>query len=74
MALIILQPVHPYFLGTISSIAGAGPIVGPILGSDVFWMGPTWVWILIGAIRRWHDFWQYHVQYAGRSIADTMRD
>ena len=33
-----------------SSIAGAGPIVGPILAAMYFGWGPTWVWILIGAI------------------------
>ena len=33
-----------------SSIAGAGPIVGPILAAMYFGWGPTWVWILVGAI------------------------
>ncbi|MEC8790105.1 MAG: carbon starvation CstA family protein, partial [Verrucomicrobiota bacterium] len=33
-----------------SSIAGAGPIVGPILAATYFGWGPTWAWILIGAI------------------------
>ena len=33
-----------------SSIAGAGPIVGPILAAMYFGWGPTWIWILIGAI------------------------
>ena len=33
-----------------SSIAGAGPIVGPILAATYFGWGPTWIWILIGAI------------------------
>ena len=28
-----------------SSIAGAGPIVGPILAAMYFGWGPTWVWI-----------------------------
>ncbi|MEM8550654.1 MAG: carbon starvation CstA family protein, partial [Verrucomicrobiota bacterium] len=32
-----------------SSIAGAGPIVGPILAVLAFGWGPTWIWILIGA-------------------------
>lgn len=33
-----------------SSIAGAGPIVGPILATMYFGWAPTWVWILLGAI------------------------
>ena len=32
-----------------SSIAGAGPIVGPILAAMYFGWGPTWLWILVGA-------------------------
>ena len=28
-----------------SSIAGAGPIVGPILAATYFGWGPTWIWI-----------------------------
>lgn len=33
-----------------SSIAGAGPIVGPILATMYFGWGPTLAWILLGAI------------------------
>ena len=33
-----------------SSIAVAGPIVGPILAATYFGWGPTWAWILVGAI------------------------
>lgn len=33
-----------------SSIAGAGPIVGPILAAMYFGWGPTWLWIIIGAV------------------------
>jgi len=60
-----------------SSIAGAGPIVGPILAAMYFGWGPTWVWILIGAILVGgvHDFGStlMSVRNGGRSIADTMR-
>ena len=60
-----------------SSIAGAGPIVGPILAATYFGWGPTWVWILIGAILVGgvHDFGStlMSVRNGGRSIADTMR-
>ncbi len=33
-----------------SSIAGAGPIVGPILATMYFGWGPTLAWILLGAV------------------------
>ena len=60
-----------------SSIAGAGPIVGPILATMYFGWGPTWVWILVGAILVGgvHDFGStlMSVRNGGRSIADTMR-
>lgn len=59
-----------------SSIAGAGPIVGPILAATYFGWGPTWAWILIGAILVGgvHDFGStlMSVRNGGRSIADTM--
>jgi carbon starvation protein len=60
-----------------SSIAGAGPIVGPILAATYFGWGPTWIWILVGAILVGgvHDFGStlMSVRNGGRSIADTMR-
>ena len=60
-----------------SSIAGAGPIVGPILAAMYFGWGPTWVWILVGAILVGgvHDFGStlMSVRNGGRSIAHTMR-
>jgi carbon starvation protein len=59
-----------------SSIAGAGPIVGPILAATYFGWGPTWVWILIGAILVGgvHDFGSafMSLRNRGRSIADVM--
>ena len=33
-----------------SSIAGAGPIVGPIIAASVFGWLPTWIWIIVGCI------------------------
>ena len=60
-----------------SSIAGAGPIVGPILAATYFGWGPTWIWILVGAILVGgvHDFGStlISVRNGGSSIADTMR-
>ena len=60
-----------------SSIAGAGPIVGPILAAMYFGWGPTWVWILVGAILVGgvHDFGStlMSVRNGGSSIAHTMR-
>lgn len=60
-----------------SSIAGAGPIVGPILAGIYFGWGPTWLWIIVGAIfvGGVHDFGSsfISVRSRGRSIAETMR-
>lgn len=61
-----------------SSIAGAGPIVGPVLACLYFGWGPTWIWILIGAafIGGLHDFGSGYlsVRSKGRSVAEVMRD
>jgi len=60
-----------------SSIAGAGPIVGPILAATYFGWSPTWIWIIIGAIfvGGVHDFGStfMSVRHGGRSVADVMR-
>jgi carbon starvation protein len=60
-----------------SSIAGAGPIVGPILAATYFGWGPTWLWILVGAIfvGGVHDFGStfMSLRHGGRSIADVMK-
>ena len=77
--LIIHLPVRLFCLGIIfSSIAGAGPIVGPILAATYFGWGPTWLWILIGAIfvGGVHDFGSTFMSlrcHGGRSIADVMK-
>jgi carbon starvation protein len=56
-----------------SSIAGSGPIVGPILAGLYFGWGPAWLWVLVGAIfiGGVHDFGAafMSVRSRGRSIA-----
>ena len=60
-----------------SSIAGAGPIVGPIIAASVFGWLPTWIWILVGSvcIGGVHDFGStlMSLRYGGRSITSTCR-
>ena len=52
-------------------------LLGPILAAIYFGWGPTWIWILVGAILVGgvHDFGStlMSVRNGGRSIADTMR-
>ncbi|NBD39193.1 MAG: carbon starvation protein A [Verrucomicrobia bacterium] len=59
-----------------SSIAGAGPIVGPILAAMYFGWGPTYLWILLGAafVGGLHDYGAafISVRTKGKSIADAM--
>ena len=45
-------PAHPLVLlgHHFSSIAGAGPIVGPIIGYAFFGWGPAFLWIVLGSI------------------------
>jgi len=61
-----------------SSIAGAGPIVGPILAGMYFGWGPTWLWILIGAalVGGIHDFGStfISVRTGGKTIAEAMKN
>ena len=60
-----------------SSIAGAGPIVGPILAAMYFGWGPTWIWILLGAafVGGLHDYGSAFIsaRTGGKSIAEAMR-
>ena len=46
------SPAHKIFswCNHFASIAGAGPIIGPILGVAFFGWGPTLLWLLIGSI------------------------
>jgi len=58
-----------------SSIAGAGPILGPVIAGAVWGWGPAVLWILIGSIfvGGVHDFASLMVSLRsdGKSIADT---
>ncbi|MDL2286290.1 hypothetical protein LJC24_02460 [Desulfococcaceae bacterium OttesenSCG-928-F15] len=59
-----------------SSIAGAGPVIGPVVGV-LFGFMPVWLWILIGSvfIGAVHDFAALFVSLRekGRSIAEVVR-
>jgi carbon starvation protein len=61
-----------------SSIAGSGPIVGPILAALYFGWGPAWIWIIVGSvfIGGVHDFGSMlmSVRNKGQSIATTSRN
>ena len=61
-----------------SSIAGAGPILGPVLALSLFGWGVTALWILLGVvfIGAVHDYLSLHisVRHGGRSISDVARD
>ena len=61
-----------------SSIAGAGPIVGPIIAASMFGWLPTWIWIIVGSIfvGGVHDFGStlMSIRSRGRSITATCRD
>lgn len=60
-----------------SSIAGAGPIVGPVIASLMFGWGPALLWILLGAvfIGGVHDYVSLmaSVRHRGKSLADICR-
>ena len=61
-----------------SSIAGAGPIVGPVLAAAYFGWLPALIWIIVGAIfvGGVHDFGSalMSIRHRGRSIAETTRE
>ena len=61
-----------------SSVAGAGPIVGPIIAASAFGWGPTLLWVVLGAIfiGGVHDFSALiaSVRHQGRSIATIARE
>jgi len=60
-----------------SSIAGAGPIVGPIVAAKAFGWGPALIWIVIGAIFIGcvHDLTALvaSIRHKARSIAEIAR-
>lgn len=57
-----------------SSIAGAGPVLGPIIAGVAFGWGPVWLWIVFGSIfiGGVHDFSSLVISLRnrGRSIAE----
>lgn len=73
-------PAHPLVLfgHHFSAIAGAGPIVGPIIASLAFGWLPTLLWVLIGAvfIGGVQDFSVLvaSIRHGGRSLAQIARD
>jgi len=73
-------PAHPLVLlgHHFSSIAGAGPIVGPIIAAAAFGIGPTLLWIVLGSILIGgvHDFsaLMASLRHRARSIAEIARE
>ncbi len=61
-----------------SSIAGAAPVVGPILAISIWGWAPTLLWVLLGTIfiGGVHDYCSLmiSVRHKGRSIADFAGD
>jgi carbon starvation protein len=61
-----------------SSIAGAGPIVGPILAGLFFGWGPAVIWIVLGSIfiGGVHDFGSMvaSIRHKARSVAELAKD
>jgi carbon starvation protein len=69
----------PILLGHhFSSIAGAGPIVGPVFGALVFGWAPVMLWVVLGSIfiGGVHDFGSLAVsiRHRARSIAEVARE
>jgi carbon starvation protein len=61
-----------------SSIAGAGPVVGPVIAAVAFGWAPVLLWVLLGAvfIGGVHDFSALiaSVRHKGRSIAEIAKE
>ncbi len=64
------------FAGHFSGIAGAGPILGPVM-AILYGVAPAWLWIIIGGtlFGAVHDYTTLFVslQEGGRSIAEICR-
>ena len=58
-----------------ASIAGAGPIVGPVLGAAFGWL-PVYLWLIVGSIFMGavHDFTSLvaSIRHSGRSIGEVV--
>ncbi len=71
------NPANPFVLfgHHFSSIAGAGPIIGPVIGVGLFGWGPVLLWILLGTIfiGAVHDYLSLmiSVRREGRSMGDV---
>ena len=67
---------HVVFGHHFASIAGAGPIIGPLIGLIYGW-GPAWLWVVFGAIflGAVHDYTALYVSMraGGRSLAEVAR-
>jgi carbon starvation protein len=61
-----------------SSIAGAGPVVGPVIAAVAFGWAPVLLWVLLGAIfiGGVHDFSSLaaSIRHKARSIAEIARE
>ncbi len=74
------EPAHPAMLfgHHFSTIAGAGPIIGPILGLAWFGWGPVLLWILLGSIFLGgvHDYLSLMMsaRKRGLSVAEITRE
>lgn len=72
----VKSPTQVVFAHHFASIAGAGPIVGPIIALAFGW-GPAWLWIVLGGIfyGAVHDMSTMCVSLreGGRSIAEIAR-
>ncbi|WP_018963302.1 carbon starvation CstA family protein [Coprothermobacter platensis] len=73
-------PTHPMILlgHHFSSIAGAGPIVGPITAASLFGWLPAYLWIVVGSIffGAVHDFGSIvgSIRHKGLSIGELVNE
>ncbi|MEM7228359.1 MAG: carbon starvation CstA family protein [Planctomycetota bacterium] len=72
----VKSPSTVVFAHHFASIAGAGPIIGPIIALSYGW-GPAWLWIVIGGIfyGAVHDMSSMFVSLreGGKTIAEVAR-